>query len=73
MDAHSSTIAKCSPREFAPQYGEHFYVDKGFELGIFGMKMRRIAIIEIHSNHDPKESRHLGHFCFDSTLRQSAA
>jgi predicted RNase H-like HicB family nuclease len=60
-----------SPREFSAGYGEGLYVDQGFELAIFGMKMRRIVIIEVHSNHDPKESRHLGHFCFDSTLGET--
>ena len=37
------------------------YFDEGFLFAIHCMRMGRFVIVEVHSNHDPKESTHLGH------------
>ena len=55
------------PREVSPQDGERLYLNEGLIFAIFGMGMRGAVVAEVHSNHNPKESRHLGHSFFDLT------
>ena len=47
--------------------GERLYLNEGLVFAIFGMEMRGAVVAEVHSNHNPKESRHLGHSLFDLT------
>jgi hypothetical protein len=49
------------PRKVSPKDGKRLNLNKGFIFSIFGMKMRRIVIVEVHPNHNPKESSYLGH------------
>ena len=51
-----------SPREFSPENGERFYLNKGLVFTIFGMEMRRTVIAKVHSNHNPEESSYLRHY-----------
>src|ERR1017187_9409317 len=43
----------------SPQYRKGLYGNQGFVFALFGMKMRRTLVSEVHSNHNHKESRHL--------------
>ena len=50
-----------SPRQVTPEYGERLYFNEGLEFAILGVEMGRFVVIEVHPNHNPKESSHLGH------------
>lgn len=53
-----------SPREIASEDGERLYLNEGLVFAIFGVKMCRTVVCKVHSDHNPKESSHLGHFFF---------
>ena len=66
-----------SPREASPEDRKRLYINKGLIFAIFGVKICRIVIPEVHSNHDPKESGYLWHFVLlillsSTTLRSEA-
>jgi hypothetical protein len=48
-------------REGALENRDRLDSDLSFAPGIIGMDMRRIVVVEIHSNHDAKEAADLGH------------
>src|ERR1039457_6000246 len=53
-----------SPRQISPEDRERLYLNEGFVFAIFGMEMCRTVVVEVHSNHNPKESSYLRHFFF---------
>src|SRR5579884_1404455 len=50
-----------TPRKFSPQHRERLDLDQRFVFAIFRMKMSGVVIVEVHSDHNPKESADLRH------------
>jgi hypothetical protein len=54
----------CSPWEFSPEHSKGLYLNQCFVFAILSVEMWRTVVAKVHPNHNPEESRYLGH-CFN--------